>query len=57
LLGNQHNWDPTRGARPFVTEELFDGLRRDAEALAEVHAYARDVALWLATRTRSPRRS
>jgi hypothetical protein len=54
---NQHNWDPTRGAHPFVTEGLFDGLRRDTEALADVHAYARDVALWLATRSRSPRRS
>lgn len=43
-----YNWDPERGAPSFVTEEPGDGLRRDSEALADVHAYARNVALWLA---------
>ena len=43
-----YNWDPARGAPSFVTEEPGDGLRRDPEALADVHAYARNVALWLA---------
>ncbi len=41
------NWDPARGAPSFVVEEPGDGMRRDPEVLADVHAYARNVALWL----------
>ena len=43
-----YNWDPERGAPSFVSEEPGDGLRRDPDALADVHAYARNIALWLA---------
>jgi hypothetical protein len=42
-----YNWNPAEGAPSFVTEMPGDGLRRDPEALADVHAYARNVALWL----------
>jgi hypothetical protein len=46
-----YNWDPRRGAPDFVTEKpvytLPDANRR---AMASVHRYVRNVALWLAGR-------
>jgi hypothetical protein len=43
-----YNWDPTRGCPDFVTEAAGDGLARNPRALASVHRYVRNVALWLA---------
>jgi hypothetical protein len=43
-----YNWDPSRGAPDFVSEPPGDGLARDPRALASVHRYVRNMALWLA---------
>ena len=43
-----YNWNPALGAPSFVTEPVGDGLGRDAAAQADVHRYARNIALWLA---------
>lgn len=42
-----YNWRPALGAPSFVTEPVGEGLSRDPIALADVHAYARNIALWL----------
>jgi hypothetical protein len=43
-----YNWDPTRGCPDFVTEAPGDGLARTPHAMASVHRYVRNMALWLA---------
>jgi hypothetical protein len=43
-----YNWNPAAGAPSFVSEPPGDGLSRNADALADVHRYARNIALWLA---------
>ena len=43
-----YNWDPSRGAPSFVTEPVGDGMRKDARALEDIHAYVANVARWLA---------
>lgn len=43
-----YNWDPARGCPDFVGEPAGDGLVRDPRAMASVHRYVRNVALWLA---------
>jgi hypothetical protein len=43
-----YNWDPSRGAPDFVSEPAGDGLARDPRAMASVHRYVRNMALWLA---------
>jgi hypothetical protein len=45
-----YNWEPTRGCPDFVTEAPGDGLARTPHAMASVHRYVRNVALWLAGR-------
>jgi hypothetical protein len=45
-----YNWNPALGAPSFVTEPVADGLSRDPIAQADVHRYARNIALWLANR-------
>jgi hypothetical protein len=45
-----YNWDPSRGAPDFVTEAPGDSLARTPGALASVHRYVRNMALWLAGR-------
>jgi hypothetical protein len=45
-----YNWDPTRGCPDFVTEAPGDGLAKNPRAMASVHCYVRNVALWLAGR-------
>ena len=44
-----YNWNPALGAPSFVTEPIGDGLGRDPIAQAEVHRYARNIALWLSS--------
>jgi hypothetical protein len=44
-----YNWDPALGAPSFVTEPVGDGLSRNPVALADVHRYARNIALWLSS--------
>jgi hypothetical protein len=44
-----YNWNPALGAPSFVTEPVGDGLSRNPVALADVHRYARNIALWLSS--------
>jgi hypothetical protein len=43
-----YNWDPRLGCPTFVDESPGDAMLREPVALASVHLYARNVALWLA---------
>ena len=45
-----YNWDPSRGSPDFVTEAPVHVLPRTPRAMASVHRYVRNVALWLAGR-------
>jgi hypothetical protein len=45
-----YNWDPRRGSPDFVTETPAYVLPNDRRAMASVHRYVRNVALWLAGR-------
>ncbi len=42
-----YNWNPSLGAPSFVTEPPGSGLSENADALADAHRYARNMALWL----------
>lgn len=43
-----YNWDPRRGCPDFVTETPVNNLPNSPRAMASVHRYVRNVALWLA---------
>ena len=45
-----YNWDPSRGSPDFVTETPVTELPNNPRAMASVHCYVRNVALWLAGR-------
>jgi hypothetical protein len=45
-----YNWDARRGSPNFVTEAPAYQLPGDTRAMASVHRYVRNVALWLAGR-------
>ena len=45
-----YNWDPRRGCPSFVTEAPGGNLATTPDAMASVHCYVRNVALWLAGR-------
>jgi len=45
-----YNWDPRRGCPDFVTETPAYVLPGDLRAMASVHRYVRNVAMWLAGR-------
>lgn len=45
-----YNWDPRRGCPDFVTETPVYTLPNTPRAMASVHCYVRNVALWLAGR-------
>jgi hypothetical protein len=45
-----YNWDPRRGSPDFVTETPVYTLPNTPRAMASVHGYVRNVALWLAGR-------
>jgi hypothetical protein len=46
-----YNWDTRVGAPSFVCEPPGNALTREPKALANVHRYACNVALWLAGKT------
>ena len=46
-----YNWDPRRGCPDFVTEAPAYTLPDTPRAMASVHRYVRNVALWLAGRS------
>jgi hypothetical protein len=43
-----YNWDPSSGSPDFVTEPPVYVLPNTPRAMASVHCYVRNVALWLA---------
>jgi hypothetical protein len=43
-----YNWNPATGCPTFVTEAPGDGIVRDAQALADIHTYVRNLVDWLA---------
>jgi hypothetical protein len=43
-----YNWDPRRGSPDFVSEKPVFTLPDSRRAMASVHRYVRNVALWLA---------
>ena len=43
-----YNWDPRRGSPDFVTEAPVYTLPDARRAMASVHRYVRNVAVWLA---------
>jgi hypothetical protein len=43
-----YNWDPSRGSPDFVSETPVCTLVETPRAMASVHCYVRNVALWLA---------
>ena len=43
-----YNWDTSRGAPDFVSEPPGNGLAKDPRAMASVHRYMCNMALWLA---------
>lgn len=45
-----YNWDPDRGCPNFVSETPVYNLPNSPRAMASVHRYVRNVALWLASR-------
>ena len=45
-----YNWDATRGSPDFVSEPPSYQLPADRPAMASIHSYVRNVALWLAGR-------
>lgn len=45
-----YNWDPKRGSPDFVSETPVYDLPNNARAMASVHRYVRNVAMWLAGR-------
>lgn len=49
-----YNWDPARGCPSFVTEVPGNGLTTTPGAMASVHRYVHNVALWLAGARRNP---
>jgi hypothetical protein len=45
-----YNWNPRRGSPDFVTEKPVYTLPNTPRAMASVHRYVRNIALWLAGR-------
>jgi hypothetical protein len=45
-----YNWDPSRGAPDFVSEAPVYDLPNSPQAMASVHRYVSNLALWLAGR-------
>jgi hypothetical protein len=42
-----YNWDPDLGCPSFVSEPVGDRMKREPRAIADIHAYVRNLALWL----------
>ena len=43
-----YNWNTDAGCPSFVTEPPGNGIRQNPDALADIQAYVRNAALWLA---------
>src|SRR5262245_61589115 len=45
-----YNWNTDAGCPSFVNEPPGEGMRQDPRALANIRAYVRNAAMWLAGR-------
>src|SRR5439155_13704735 len=52
-----YNWNTRKGAPSFVTEPEGTGMVSNPRAAADIRAYVRNLALWLASAVRPPERS
>jgi hypothetical protein len=43
-----YNWEIDKGCPSFVAEPPGDGMKQEPRALADIHDYVRNAALWLA---------
>jgi hypothetical protein len=43
-----YNWNVSQGCPSFVTETAGDGMQTEPSALADIHAYVRNLVSWLA---------
>jgi hypothetical protein len=43
-----YNWDVSKGCPSFVDEPEGDGMQTEPSALADIHAYVRNLVAWLA---------
>ena len=43
-----YNWDTNAGCPSFVAEPPGDAMKQNPHALADIQAYVRSAALWLA---------
>jgi hypothetical protein len=43
-----YNWDIGKGCPSFVEEPPGDGMKEEPRALEDIHAYVKNLALWLA---------
>src|SRR3989441_9366326 len=43
-----YNWDTEKGAPSFVVEPPGEGIKREPNALSDIKAYVRNLAIWLA---------
>jgi hypothetical protein len=43
-----YNWSVANGCPSFVTEPAGDGMQTEPSALADIHAYVRNLVAWLA---------
>jgi hypothetical protein len=43
-----YNWNVANGCPSFVTEPEGDGMQTEPSALADIHAYVRNLVTWLA---------
>jgi hypothetical protein len=43
-----YNWNPDRGCPSFVTEPSGEGMKREPQALADIHTYVANLVRWLA---------
>jgi hypothetical protein len=49
-----YNWTTDAGCPSFVAEPPGDGMRQNPRALANIQAYVRNAAMWLAGREIRP---
>jgi hypothetical protein len=48
-----YNWDPSKGSPSFVSEPPGDGLKHSIDARKSILQYVKNVALWLASSSKS----
>ncbi len=46
-----YNWDPRAGCPSFVDEPPGDAMQTEPRALDDIHAYIRNLAVWLSARS------